>query len=204
MKTVLFLAFFLLSACTTLPASNEGEKTEVITQHDFAWKNPAWSKALIDSVYSTNLLGAQIKDAGAFCPRYEHLTDDQMEIFWGTFLVAIAKRESNYKPALTYTESFNDAQGRPVISTGLFQISQESASASAYGCGRQTTEGLKDPIANIKCSVRIIARWVLKDGFAAGREGANVGCGRYFSTCRSATASRAYIASQTSALKFCH
>lgn len=166
------------------------------------WKNDAWTAALMASIRETGLPAALPADTAEFCPKYPKLDHDARARFWAEFLVAISKRESNYKPSTTYQEAFNDAKGKPVISTGLFQISQESASQSAYGCGKMTTEGLKDPVTNIRCATKIIARWVHRDGHAAGKKGENIGCGRYFAVCRPGT-SRDYIKARTSALTIC-
>ncbi len=194
LKLIASLSFFFLTVnCTTAPVQTPTEAPQ--TAFKGAWSNPQWDATLIAAIDATGLSSVQdIKDSPDYCPKYKSLTKDQKRAFWGTMHIAIAKRESGYKPETTFQESFNDAQGKPVISTGLFQISQESASSSAYGCGKVTTSMLKNPDVNIPCSTKIIAKWVKQDGFAGtSTSSGQKGCARYFSTCRNSSSSRAYV-----------
>lgn len=208
--TCFVLAILLsLFGCAELEtAAQEMSKTPTPTPTatpagKLAWSNADWDKALYAAIDASTLAKSSIKDTADFCPSYKSLTTAQRREFWATFLVAMAKRESGYKPATTFKESFKNGKGEYVVSTGLFQLSYESASQTAYGCGKLTTEDLKDPLKNIQCATKIVSRWVSKDGYAAGKKGSNLGCGRYWSVCRSTSDSRAYIASQTKALKGC-
>lgn len=201
----LILIFLILTGC----ASNQPSPTPNLPGGflfpALAWKTPEWDSVLYEEIENQKLPDvASLHDSPDYCPKYSSLTRDQRKQFWGTLLVAIAKRESGYDPKQTYPETFKDAQGRPVISTGLFQISQESASSPRYGCGKMTTEGLKVPKTNIICSTKIIARWVKEHEFAGTTlAGEQKGCAKYFSTCRNGTTSRAYITERTRALEFC-
>lgn len=176
---------------------------EVALPLEGAWANKTWDVNLYAHLQRTGMQSVKsIADAKMFCPKYSSLSETQRLHFWQTLMIAMAKRESSYKTTTTYSESFKDSKGKPVISTGLFQISQESTRQKVYNCPDVTTESLKDPFKNIECSVNILSYWVKKDGYAAGRSGTNSGCGRYWSVCRPGS-SQTYIASQTTALSFC-
>jgi len=84
---------------------------------------------------------------------------------WARLLVEMAKWESGWKPAKIYTEAFHDAQGRRVVSTGLFQISVESM--RGIGC-RVTQDELLTAERNIHCAVKAFAYYVRKDSRIAG------------------------------------
>jgi hypothetical protein len=103
---------------------------------------------------------------------------------WAKLFAGIIKKESNFNSGLTYTESFKDRNGNNVISTGLMQISQESA--RAYGFPNITTEQLKDPKTNLEVGVAIMQKWVEKDGCISCKDsnGNWRGGARYWSTLR--------------------
>jgi hypothetical protein len=84
---------------------------------------------------------------------------------WARLLVEMAKWESGWKPTKIYTEAFHDAQGRRVVSTGLFQISVESM--RGIGC-RVTQAELLTPERNIQCAVKAFAHYVRRDQRIAG------------------------------------
>lgn len=168
-----------------------------------AWNNAEWDAKLRGELVEEGLdQVSTIADAKTFCPKYDSLKPAQRLEFWSVLMVAMAKRESSYKPTTTYQEAFKNSKGEPVISTGLFQISYESTRQAKYKCPGVTTESLKNPLQNIGCSVNILAHWVKNDKRAAGTTGSNTGCGRYWAVCRPGS-SQAYIASQTTALSFC-
>lgn len=106
----------------------------------------------------------------------------------------MAKYESNFKPETNYTEGFNDSKGKPVISRGLLQISQESA--NGYNCNIVKPEQLNDPKTNLFCAVQIIHRWAIRDNTLMGEP--KKGCARYFSVCRASSKSNAKILSYLS------
>lgn len=100
-----------------------------------------------------------------------------------------------------------NVDGGYVISTGLLQMSASSASSSKYNCGKQTFEKLKDPKNNLNCGLNIIGKWVKEDKWAGSTTGVDPmtyrGCARYWSVCRNASDSQAYIKSKVRALSFC-
>lgn len=103
--------------------------------------------------------------------------------FYVMLFSSLARFESAFKPATSYTENFKDAKGVPVVSRGLLQISKESA--NGYGCNIKDDKELHDPRTNLRCGVRIAARWIPRDGVIQGKETAGWrGMARYWSPFR--------------------
>ena len=118
-----------------------------------------------------------------YCSTYSNLTPPERQQVWLDILVALTQFESGYDPTRSYTEPFNDSAGRPVISRGLLQISQESA--NGYGCGITDANQLHDPRTNLQCGLKIASRWVKRDGVVAGGQNRNwLGMARYWSPFR--------------------
>jgi hypothetical protein len=185
---------------------SEEEPVEVIRAR-WETKNrdgAAWSQYVYDQlpVLGANILAKNPADIASFCPNYANLSTGDKKNFWVYMLSSMSERESAQNPNSTYTESFNDAKGNPVISTGLLQISLESA--NSYGCGFTSQNQLTDPERNLACGIRILNRWIGNDGVVTGRSGtAWRGGARYWSTLRSTSSSLAVIQSWTQALRIC-
>jgi hypothetical protein len=110
--------------------------------------------------------------------------------------------ESGHRPATSFQEAFNDAQGNNVISRGLLQLSIESA--NAYGCGFANAMEIHDPKKNLSCGIRILNRWVGTDQRLAGRINTKwLGGARYWSVLRFTNAPLAKIQGYTRALAIC-
>lgn len=122
-------------------------------------------------------------DIDAFCPGYRNASPANRRAFYVALLAEVARYESNFDPSVRYTESFKDSQGRPVVSRGLLQISQESA--NGYGCAIATADQLQDPATNIQCGVRILDRWIRQDQLVTGYvSGSWRGASRYWAVLR--------------------
>ena len=122
-------------------------------------------------------------DIANYCPAYAQKGVAERKLFWVGLMSSLARFESNYDPAVTFRESFNDAQGRPVISRGLLQISMESA--NGYGCAISQAAQLHDPQTNLSCGVRILNRQVRRHGvIATRRDGRWLGAASYWSPFR--------------------
>ena len=103
--------------------------------------------------------------------------------FWQKFFRALSKAESNHNPKATFQENFNDRHGRPVISSGLFQVSLESG--RAYKCPFRNQADLLDPLKNLKCGILIVDRWLGRDGVVYGKKNNKwQGGARYWSVLR--------------------
>lgn len=130
-----------------------------------------------------NLLDVIPGDQNLFCPNYSNLSLQQRKAYWVFMVSSMARFESNFKPAMSYTEGFNDSQGQPVISRGLLQLSIESG--NAYGCQFKSAQEVHDPLKNLRCGIKILDRWLSRDGRIAGKvSGQWRGGARYWSVLR--------------------
>lgn len=178
-----------LAACETVSGPIGGGPTRPSGYPASAWDarpdGRAWTLTAhqaIDSL-APQLLAVIPSDIDAFCPGYRATNAAGRRAFFVSLLAELSRYESNFDPSVRYTETFSDNSGRRVISRGLLQLSQESA--NGYGCNITNAEQLHDPTTNITCGVRILARWVERDGVVAGYEaGAWRGASRYWSPFR--------------------
>lgn len=100
-------------------------------------------------------------DIDVYCPAYRDAGPEERKAFWVTFLSALAKHESTWRP---------DAAGGGGAWLGLLQISPRTA--QGYGCQAKSAEALKDGRANLSCGIRIMAVTVPRDGvISAGMGG---------------------------------
>lgn len=202
-RYVLLFALALITACQSIPPGGAPSAPPAAVG-ELAWKNAEWDRILLAEIRAQGLTSvASLKDAGEFCPGYSRLDPGGREEFWAVLMVAMAKRESGWKPGTTYKEAFSDARGNPVISAGLFQISPESASSKAYGCGTMTAAMLVKAEPNIVCSTRILARWVKTDGYVGSKPDGYRGGARYWSVLRPASSSRPTIITATRKVPGC-
>lgn len=153
------------------------------------WSNAVWTNYLgkaIDEL-GADMMKAEIKDYLEWCPSIEV----GRKQFYVMLLSIVARYESGFDPNNFYKEDFKDVKGNYVISRGLLQISPESA--NGYGCGITNPDMLYDPETNIRCGVRILNRWIQRDGVIQGsmlvrEDGKNktrwLGAGRYWSQFR--------------------
>lgn len=165
---------------------------------------PEWSAFTLAAIaeHGSALLNKNPGDWAKFCARpFAQLSSDEKAAFYLGLISALARFESSFKPDVTYTEAFPDAQGRKVISRGLLQLSQESA--NGYKCGITDAKQLHDPRTNLSCGVRILSRWVERDGvIQGGGTGGWKGAARYWSPFRKADRI-AKMAAFTKSLKVC-
>lgn len=142
-----------------------------------AWPNKAWESYLYEKLVNM----PYAKDEKQLCPR------GLSQKNWLNLFTAMAKHESNFRPALTFKEDFKNSRGEWVISTGLFQLSYESA--RGYGFTGITTEQLKDPYKNIDVAVKIMRTLVGRHGVVSGKSGTKwLGGAAYWSVFRSGKA----------------
>ena len=118
-------------------------------------------------------------------------------------LSAMAKFESNLNSATAFAETLQDSRGNSVVSRGLLQLSVESANQPRYGCGLMTTTNLHDPVTNLTCGARILAKWVRDDGVISYGTGRASGGGRYWSVLRIHNDSLRKIKEITRDFEFC-
>ncbi len=127
-------------------------------------RNESWNIYAYEALRNSTLNGATPSDLAEFFPDGQATPEN-----WLKLMSAMAQRESGFDPNQTYTETFKDRNGDFVISTGLFQVSQESS--RGYGFPGITTQDLKDPYKNIDVTVAIMEKLISKGNcIACGRE----------------------------------
>lgn len=134
-----------------------------------------WQEHAINTIKASKLAGYTPKDYNSFCPKWNDAN-------YVALLGAMTKYESDFKPSTTYKENFKNSRGEYVISTGMLQLSYESA--RGYGFSDATTEKLKDPKYNITVAVKILEKWIKGDGLITSGGSPYKGGGRYWSCLR--------------------
>lgn len=121
--------------------SNKGEKR-------------AWTAALVKSLRSHGSVLPKIvpRDIGEWCPAYPSSDIQQREAFWVGLVSSLAWHESTHRPA---------AVGGGGQWYGLVQIYPDTA--RRYDCVARSGQALKDPVDNLSCGIRIMARTVKRD-----------------------------------------
>lgn len=137
-----------------------------------------WSghlQALVESLLSSFEKAADIK---RFRPDYEFLSHEQRVAMWAEMIVKISYFESSWKPALHYGEP-------PPLgydSIGLLQLSYEDTQYAEFCELDRKAKSLEDPIKNLSCGVKIMAKLVAKYG--AISTPSNKGAAAYWSVLR--------------------
>lgn len=164
------------------------------------WSNHLYSE--LDRI-GQDLLDVIPADAGTFCPNYKNLSYTDRKKYWIYIISAMAKFESGFDTNTKYKEDFEDNSGNNVISRGLLQISIESS--KGYDCGMTDAQELHNPLKNLSCGVRILDRWVGRDGRIGGKVNSKWrGGARYWSVLREGDkTSYKSIVSWSKALKMC-
>lgn len=200
----LILAVLFLTACQTtqvLTSPEAPQATISAVVYKSAWdkkdQGSEWTKYTIEALetYGQEMLKTSPKDAGQWCAGFTSKSSDEKKAFYLMLISAMAERESGFKPETSYTEGFKDSSGKAVVSRGLLQISIESA--NAYGCGFKNSQELHDSKKNLTCGVRILNRWIQKDGYIAT---AKLGGARYWSVLRDSSSSKAKIQAKVAEL----
>jgi hypothetical protein len=144
-----------------------------------------WSQYVFNQlpVLGKDLIAKTPSDITSFCPGYSKGSAEDKKNFWVYLLSSMTQLESGHNPTVSYKEAFNDSKGNPVISRGLLQISIESG--NGYGCVFKSEQELHDPYKNLDCGLRILNRWIGRDGVISGKSGsAWRGGARYWAVLR--------------------
>jgi hypothetical protein len=158
----------LQHAHLTLPPSYYAAALWVSQPHSQAWTNAA---ILAIRVELPKLETA--RDIDSFCPQYESASRRHREICWLRLISGLAKFESSFNPVL----SFKEPNGG--TSVGLLQVSNgECVLVSG-------PPDLRNPVANIKCGIAIMAKLINEDHEIDGPPWAR-GASAYWSTLRPA------------------
>jgi len=166
----------------------------------------SWTSYAYEAVseYGQDLMASNPEDIQTFCPKYRSLQSEEKKMFWMHLISSMVEFESGFKPEAKFQESFKDRNGEYIISRGLLQISIESA--GGYSCRLNSAKDLHSARLNLECGVRILNRWVKRDGRVAGNvDGTWVGGARYWSVLRKRASSRSHdrIAAKTTATSIC-
>lgn len=142
----------------------------------------AWSKALIAEVRANmTRFDKGTENIELFCPKYKSMDARGKEVFWSELIARMTKFESSYNPKSVYHEP----PPLSVDSLGLLQMSYEDG--YSYCDLNRSTQSLFDPIKNLQCGTRVLARLIEKDGNIADgyKSGAVEGGARYWAVLRS-------------------
>jgi hypothetical protein len=82
--------------------------------------------------------------------------------FYVMLLSSLARYESSFNPAASYTEAFADSKGNKVVSRGLFQMSIESSNGN-YACGFKDAQEIHQPEKAIPCAVKAANKLIARD-----------------------------------------
>lgn len=148
---------------------------------------PKWTQYVLRGLdkYGQELLATTPADVMDFCPAFVTFDRDGRKSFWVKLISAIAAAESSFNPMAQLREKdIVDRSGKNVVSRGLLQISLESS--QGYDCGFENEDQLHYPRPNLECGIRILNRWVSKDGVISGRssDSKHLGGARYWSVLR--------------------
>jgi Transglycosylase SLT domain len=150
---VIAVSYFLIG-CQTV---QEPSVPPNVTLPKLDWNNENWTYHLVNEINKSKLPDLNPKDVDAYCPKYNELNRNKKRDMWAVLAVAIAKRESNFKPTTVFKES------NGIDSIGLYQLS--------YGdrfCPKNKSIGdLQDPLINISCAVKTMEFHVANDGIIA-------------------------------------
>lgn len=146
-----------------------------------AWPNKEWTKILstaLDDLGQPLLTGYF---EGGICGNRKQ--------FFVMLISEMARYESSFNPNAKYQESFPDSKGNPQISAGLLQMSFDDAKNNGVGCDFKRPEDVFDVRLNLRCGVKVLTRWVVRDGkLAEGHDKATAkGAARYWSVMRTGT-----------------
>ncbi|SHF37720.1 Transglycosylase SLT domain-containing protein [Loktanella atrilutea] len=120
----------------------------------------AWARATMSAVAAQGLDSVVPRDIEAWCPAYAENSPTLRRAFWVGMMSALSKHESTYNPK---------AVGGGGLWYGLLQILP--ATARGYGCRATTGTALQNPIDNLSCAARIMARTVKRDRAVALHDG---------------------------------
>ena len=161
------IAFFAVVLGMALSSCGRPPEAAQVTSMPGLWDGRPeagiWTKSAMDALdgHGTSLVDAVPRDIDTYCPGYAHLDREGRKAFWVTFLSALAKHESTWRP---------DAAGGGGAWLGLLQISPRTA--QGYGCRAASSGALKDGGANLSCGIRIMSVTVPRDGvISAGMRG---------------------------------
>lgn len=142
-----------------------------------------WISHLEKEVLDSGLCDLVPSDIDTFNKGYKAADRDERVRFWVHLISNTVRYESSFNPDATFKEGFDDSKGNPVISSGLLQVSVESA--SGYGF-KVTQDEIMNPLINLSIGVAILKKWCIRDGVVSKGSTTRTarGAARYWSVMR--------------------
>jgi Transglycosylase SLT domain len=154
--------------------------SELTLSWDVKPERKPWSAELIRAIQGAHA-ELETGNPNAFIAGYDGLALDGKLLFWAELVVAMAKFESNWNPR----NIFHEPPPLGVDSVGLLQLSYEDQGPYHLEPLSRESKSLEDPLVNIRCGVKILARLVSRDSVvASGSGGSSRGAARYWSVVR--------------------
>jgi hypothetical protein len=152
----------------------------LVLSWDTKAERKAWSAELVKAV-EAHKADLDRGNPDGFIPGYTGLSADQQVKFWAELIIGMAKFESAWKPNTIYHEP----PPLNIDSVGLLQLSYEDQPGYKLEPLDRAKRSLEDPLINLRCAVKIMAKLVAKDGVvAAGAGKKSRGAARYWSVLR--------------------
>ncbi|MGR3500269.1 MAG: transglycosylase SLT domain-containing protein [Limimaricola soesokkakensis] len=125
-----------------------------------------WTRGLMSALRgpASDLAEVVPADIATWCPAYAANPPRLRRAFWVGVMSALARFESRHRA---------DAVGGGGLYHGLLQILP--GTARGYGCVARDGAMLRDPVRNLSCAARIMARTVKRDGAVAMKDGRRAG-----------------------------
>jgi hypothetical protein len=139
-----------------------------------------WSVQLLASVTASK---AQLDHGNpdVFVAGYTALPSQRQIKFWAELIVAMANFESSWNPHCIYREP----PPLGIDSVGLLQLSYEDEPIYHLEALNRKEKSLEDPLVNLRCAVKIMAKLASKDATVASSFGnQHKGAARYWSVLR--------------------
>ncbi|MFT6531752.1 MAG: hypothetical protein ACJASC_001298 [Limimaricola cinnabarinus] len=125
-----------------------------------------WTRGLMAALRgpASDLADVVPNDIATWCPAYADNPPRLRRAFWVGVMSALARFESRHRA---------DAVGGGGLYHGLLQILP--GTARGYGCVARDGAMLRDPVRNLSCAARIMARTVTRDRAVALKDGRRAG-----------------------------
>lgn len=147
---------------------------------DTAAERKPWSAELVKAVRA-HKADLDLGNPDAFIPGYAKLGADQQVRFWAELIIGMAKFESGWKPHVI----FHEPPPLGIDSVGLLQLSYEDQPNYKLEPLDRAKKSLEDPLVNLRCAVKIMAKLLTKDRVvASGAKKQSRGAARYWSVLR--------------------
>ena len=168
LSVVLLCLFFVSCSKNELPPAPKPAPIQASKPLKFEWGHEYNDWFLVKAIknHGQALLTKRPKDWKEYIDVWPSSEKELMR-FWGNILVKMAYFESKWHGSKSYKENFKDRNGKYIYSRGLFQLSLESG--LGYKCPFRNSSDVHVDSKNIECAVRILNRWVDRDGVIAGK-----------------------------------